>query len=198
MLRYIRLGINKQSVLWHLYCPVQVVLSRKLLLLLLVLDSVLGQEEGEEAGAEEAEECVPCEEAWEYVEFLKTEINVPVTEMLQDFKNAGTAEQTVSQTMNVVMDIREVILTRIKAIRKAEDSVVICPEQNIKQEEKLSEFRMEIMSILLKLVESEAASNLKDISSQLLKFRSSITGEVRQWWLRSILMIFCLTLLHCR
>ena len=176
----------------------QVVLSRKLLLLLLVLGSVLGQEEGEEAGAEEAEECVPCEEAWEYVEFLKTEINVPVTEMLQDFKNAGTAEQTVSQTMNVVMDIREVILTRIKAIRKAEDSVVICPEQNIKQEEKLSEFRMEIMSILLKLVESEAASNLKDISSQLLKFRSSITGEVKKGWRCTTVIGFFLTLLHCR
>ena len=154
----------------------QVFQTRKTLLLLLILGSVLGQQ-----GAQEGEECVPCEEAWEYVEFLKTEINVPVTQMLQDFKNSGTAEQIVSQIMNVVMDIREVILTRIKAIRKAEDSVVICPEQkNIKQEEKLSEFRMEIMSILLKLVESEAASNLKDISSQLLKFRSSITGEVRR------------------
>lgn len=53
--------------------------------------------------------------------------------------------QTVSQTMNVVMDIREVITDdEDKAIKgKAEDSVVICPERT-SQEEKLSEFRMEI------------------------------------------------------
>ena len=78
----------------------QVFLTRKTLLLLLILGSVLGQQ-----GAQEGEECVPCEEAWEYVEFLKTEINVPVTEMLQDFKNSGTAKQIVSRIMNVVMDI---------------------------------------------------------------------------------------------
>ena len=46
-----------------------------------------------------------------------------------------------------VMGIRESLLTRIKAIRKAEDSVTICPQQKIKQEEKLSEFRMEVKSI---------------------------------------------------
>ena len=46
-----------------------------------------------------------------------------------------------------VMGIRESLLTRIKAIRKAEDSVTICPQQKIKQEEKLSEFRMEVKSM---------------------------------------------------
>ena len=48
-----------------------------------------------------------------------------------------------------VMGIRESLLTRIKAIRKAEDSVTICPQQKIKQEEKLSEFRMEVKSITI-------------------------------------------------
>ena len=77
------------------------------------------------------------------------------------------------------MEVREAILERIKAIRK-DEGVTICPEQNVKQEEKLSEFRMEIMSILLKLVDSEAANldNLKEISSQLLRFRSTISDEV--------------------
>jgi len=118
-----------------------------------------------------------CEEAWEYVEFLKIEINEKVTETLQDFKTSQGADQTVSQTMEEVMEIREAILERIKGIRKGE-GVTICPEQNIKQEEKLSEFRMEIMSILLKLVDASAADNLKEISTQLLKFRSSVSTEV--------------------
>lgn len=153
-------------------------------LLLLVLGVVLAQDEAApDAAAEDApaeagdEECEECEEAWEYVEFLKAEVNEKVTETLQDFKTSGGAEQTVSQTMEQIMEIREAILVRIKGIRKS-DGVTICPEQNIKQEEKLSEFRMEVMSILLKLVDSDAAENLKEISGQLLKFRSSISDEV--------------------
>jgi len=79
--------------------------------------------------------------------------------------------------MDQVMEIREAILERIKKIRK-NDGVTICPEQNVKQEEKLSEFRMEIMSVLLKLVDAGAADNLKEISGQLLKFRTSVSDEV--------------------
>lgn len=75
------------------------------------------------------------------------------------------------------MEIREAILGRIKNIRK-EEGVTICPKQNIKQEEKLSEFRMEVMSILLKLVDSDAEDNLKEISFDLLKFRTTISNEV--------------------
>lgn len=80
-------------------------------------------------------------------------------------------EETVTQMMEQVMEIRESLLERIKAIRKEDDSVTICPEQNIKQEEKLSELRMEVMSILLQLVETEAASvdNLKEIGTSLLQ-----------------------------
>ena len=36
--------------------------------------------------------------------------------------------------------------------------VKICPEQNIKQEEFLTLIRMQVMSILLSLIEKEAAS----------------------------------------
>ena len=71
--------------------------------------------------------------------------------------------------MEQVMEVRESLLERIKAIRKEDDSITICPEQNIKQEEKLSELRMKVMSILLQLVETEAASvdNLKEIGTSL-------------------------------
>lgn len=152
------------------------------LLLLLVLLPVIAQDDapaddgGDDAGEGE-EKCEECEEAWEYVEFLKIEVNEKVTETLQDFKTSGGAEQTVSQTMEQVMGIREAILKRIKDIRKGE-GVTICPEQNVKQEEMLSEFRMEIMSVLLKLVDTDATDNLKEISGQLLKFRSAISDEV--------------------
>merc|ERR1712168_224582 len=160
---------------------------RPLWLLLLIFTVAFAQEEPAEGGepaadtrdadGEGEEKCEDCEEAWEYVEFLKVEINEKVTETLQDFKTSGGADQTVSQTMEQVMEIREAILERIKGIRKGE-GVTICPDQNIKQEEKLSEFRMEIMSILLKLVDSTAADNLKEISGQLLKFRSAVSNEV--------------------
>jgi hypothetical protein len=81
------------------------------------------------------------------------------------------------------MEVREAILARIKAIRKKDESVVICPEQRtIKQEEKLSEFRMEVMTILLSLVDSDAAENLKDIGDKLLKFRSLLSNEVSFYW----------------
>lgn len=161
--------------------------TRPALLLLLLVGAVFAQEDapadapgdadGDAAGKAAEGECEECEEAWEYVEFLKTEVNEKVTETLQDFKTSKGADQTVSQTMEQVMEIREAILTRIKAIRKNE-GVTICPEQNVKQEQKLSEFRMEIMSVLLKLVDAGAAENLKEISGQLLKFRSSVSDEV--------------------
>jgi len=77
-----------------------------------------------------------------------------------------------------VMEIRESLLKRIKDIRKGE--IELDPNQNIKQEEMLSEFRMEIMTILLKLVEKDAASvdKLKEISQDLLRFKMSISNEI--------------------
>merc|ERR1719228_1378268 len=64
------------------------------------------------------------------------------------------------------------------ALRK--DEIKTDPNQNIKQEQMLSEFRMEIMSILLKLVDKDAASidKLKSISQDLLRFKMTISNEV--------------------
>ena len=60
-----------------------------------------------------------------------------------------------------VMGIRESLLTRIKAIRKAEDTVTICPQQKIKQEEKLSEFRMEVKTISIIFIISIIIYNIR-------------------------------------
>merc|ERR1712106_201667 len=93
-------------------------------------------------------------------------------------KGFAVLEETVSKTMEQVMEIRESLLKRIKDIRKSE--IQIDPEQNIKQEQMLSEFRMEIMTILLKLVDKDAVSidKLKEISQDLLRFKMSISNEV--------------------
>jgi len=125
------------------------------------------------------------EEAWIYVEFLKSEINEKVESILQktlyearEKKGFTVLEETVSKTLEQVMEIRESLLKRIKDIRKGD--IKTDPKQNIKQEEMLSEFRMEIMTILLKLVEKDAASidNLKAISQDLLRFKMTISNEV--------------------
>merc|ERR1711970_213934 len=132
------------------------------------------------AGAEEGDE-----EAWKYVEFLKDEVNEKVEVILQktlyearDKKGLLGLEETVSETMEQVMEIRESLLMRIKALRK--DEIKTDPNQNIKQEQMLSEFRMDIMSILLKLVDKDAASidKLKSISQDLLRFKMTISNEV--------------------
>jgi len=157
------------------------------LLLLSMLLWVSVRAQGEEEGSgEDNSECEDCEEAWEYVEFLKTEVAEKVEDILQKTlyeakERSGTLvlEETVTKSMDQVMEIRESLLGRIKAIRK-EEGITICPEQNIKQEEKLSELRMEVMGILLKLVEDTAASveGLKDIGTSLLQFKMTVTDEV--------------------
>jgi len=142
---------------------------------------------GDAAGAEgkSAEDGDGDEEAWQYVEFLKGEVNEKVEVILQktlyearEKKGFTVLEETVSKTMEQVMEIRESLLKRIKALRKEE--IKTDPEQNIKQEQMLSEFRMEIMTILLKLVDKDAASidKLKEISQDLLRFKMSISNEV--------------------
>ena len=77
------------------------------------------------------------------------------------------------------MEVRESILARIKDIRKEE--VKICVGHNVKQEEKLSEFRMDIMAILLKLVDLDASSvdSLREVGDSLIAFRLKISTEVR-------------------
>lgn len=119
-----------------------------------------------------------CEEAWEYVDFLKDDVIGKATEILTSFKDATNIEKTVDETMQKVMGIREALLMRIKDIRKEE--VTICPEQNIKQEQKLSEFRQDIMSVLLKLVAADTATtdSLKEIGNDLLRFKTTVGQEV--------------------
>merc|ERR1712128_256744 len=162
-----------------------------LCVLLLVFVAVHGQDEAA-AGAEgdvreaaEAKSAEGDEEAWQYVEFLKADVNEKVEDILQktlyearEKKGFTVLEETVSKTMEQVMEIRESLLKRIKALRKEE--IKTDPEQNIKQEQMLSEFRMEIMTILLKLVDKDAASidKLKEISQDLLRFKMSISNEV--------------------
>merc|ERR1712128_70860 len=162
-----------------------------LCVLLLVFVAVHGQDEaaagaeGEAAEAAEGKSAEGDEEAWQYVEFLKTDVNEKVEDILQktlyearEKKGFTVLEETVSKTMEQVMEIRESLLKRIKDLRKEE--IQIDPEQNIKQEQMLSEFRMEIMTILLKLVDKDAASidKLKEISQDLLRFKMSISNEI--------------------
>ena len=82
--------------------------------------------------------------------------------------------------MTQVMEVRQKILDRIKCIRKEEEGCAVDENSNVKQEQKLSELRMEIMGILLKLVDKDAASveKLKAISQDLLKFQANIRTEI--------------------
>ena len=95
------------------------------------------------------------------------------------YREAAAGYQgTVKEVLEEVMEIRERLLQRIRNIRKGEISVN--KEQNIRQEEMLSEFRSKIMTILLKLVDKDAASiaKLKVISQDLLRLKKSISNEV--------------------
>merc|ERR1711872_504770 len=65
------------------------------------------------------------EEAWQYVEFLKTEVNEKVELILQETlyearekKGLTVLEETVSKTMEQVMEIRESLLMRIKKLKE--------------------------------------------------------------------------------
>ena len=87
-------------------------------------------------------------------------------------------DDTISRAMEQVMEIREMLLTRIKDIRK--DVIKTDPDQNIKQEKMLSEFRTEIMTILLRIIDGSESSveKLKDIGQDLLRFKLSVSNEV--------------------
>ena len=67
---------------------------------------------------------------------------------------------------------------RIKDVRRAE--IKIDKNQNVKQEETLSDLRLEIMTILLKLVDKDAAmvDKLKEISKDFLSFKMSVSGQI--------------------
>lgn len=115
---------------------------------------------------------------WLGMNFLRDKIEVILQETL--FQPRPLLEETVTQTMEKVLEIRDDILTRTKSIRTGDGEVTICPEQNIKQEEFLTQIRMQIMSILLSLIEKDAASTskLQDIGKQLLAVRTKVNTEI--------------------
>merc|ERR1712013_88115 len=89
-------------------------------------DAPAGDAAGDDAATRNAEG-EGDEEAWQYVEFLKTEVNEKVELILQETlyearekKGLTVLEETVSKTMEQVMEIRESLLVRIKALRKDE------------------------------------------------------------------------------
>jgi len=137
-----------------------------------------GEDNAADAAGKSADEC---EEAWGYVEFLKEDVILKVTDTItaiKDTSDSQALDKTIGDTMQKVMDIRQSLLERIKGIRQ--DEVDTCPDQNIKQEQKLSEFRMQIMTILLSLVDAESNSvdNIKEIATDLLRFKSTAQQEV--------------------
>ena len=96
----------------------------------------------------------------------------------KDRSGFAVLDDTVAKTMTQVMEIRESLLDRIKMIRKEE--IYVDPDQNIRQEEMLTDFRMSVMEILLKLVDKDAATteHLKEISQDLLRFKIALGNEV--------------------
>jgi len=117
---------------------------------------------------------------WAYVQFLQKNISDKVERILS-VTLVGANEfygldQTVEDALKDVMSIREELLEQIRVLRK--DG--IAADGRIRAEEKLSEFRMDVMTILLNLVDGEAANvvNLKDISRLLLAFKQKLSNEV--------------------
>merc|ERR1712168_1671179 len=102
-----------------------------IVVLLLLSVGVQGQDDGSspaDGGSGESEDSAGGDdEAWQYAEFLKTEVNQKLENILQvtfyearDKKSLTVQEETVSQTLTQVMEIRESLLKRIKDIRKEE------------------------------------------------------------------------------
>jgi len=150
-------------------------------ILLLCIGRTLCQESGDPTL--EPPEDNPVDEEWEYVEFLK-EISTVVEDILQftlvsakDQRGFAGLDQTVAETLEQVMSIRESLLAEIKRLRKSDTKP---SNPRIQAEEMLSEFRMKIMTILLKLVDQDAATveKLKDISKELLSFKQKLSNEI--------------------
>jgi len=136
-------------------------------------------------GDDAADKCEECEEAWAYVEFLKESVSKKVEMILEETLFEAKVrtidlDKTVAEAMKQVMEMRQSLLDRIKKIRKGDEEITICPGQDVRQEEKLSEFRMKVMSILLKLVDTEAANvdGLTDIGNSLLGFKAEVGDEI--------------------
>jgi len=132
---------------------------------------------GEESKAEE------CEEAWEYLEFLKTSIKERLERILQEtlFEPSALLEATVADAMQQTLEIRDAILERIKGIRGVgeADKIEQC-DVNVRQDEFLTSARMEIMTVLLSLIEQGAATpeKLQEIGRQILQVRTNVNAEI--------------------
>jgi len=154
---------------------------RDLPLLLILLVSLPMVTLAQDEAVDKAEDC---EEAWEYMEFLKTDIKKKIEDVMQQtlFQPAQLLEKTVADTMSEVLGIRDTVLDRVKKIRTGDDSITICKEQGIKQEEFLSDLRLDVMTVLLRLIESDAATEkaLQDVGRLLLAVRTKVNGRITQ------------------
>lgn len=90
---------------------------------------------------------------------FREKIEVILQETL--FEPRALLDQTVAETMTKTLEIRDTVLKRTKDIRTGEGEITICPEQGVNQEQFLSMVRMDIMTVLLSLIEPDAASTEK-------------------------------------
>ena len=87
---------------------------------------------------------------------FREKIEVILQETL--FEPSTLLETTVSDAMTQVLEIRDSILERTKKIRQKDESITICPDQDVNQDQFLTTARMEVMTVLLSLIEQEAAT----------------------------------------
>lgn len=113
---------------------------------------------------------------------MKTNIKQEIEDILQEtlFEPSTLLEKTVSDAMTAVLLIRDAILERTKLIRQNDASITICPEQGVNQDQFLTTARMEIMTVLLSLIEQDAATpeKLQEIGKQLLSVRTQVNTEI--------------------
>ena len=91
--------------------------------------------------------------------FCREKIEVILQETL--FEPRNLLEQTVAEAMSQTLEVRDAILQRTKDIRTGEGDITICPDQGVNQEQFLSLIRMDVMTVLLSLIEQDAASTEK-------------------------------------
>ena len=87
---------------------------------------------------------------------FREKIEVILQETL--FEPSTLLETTVAEAMTKVLEIRDSILERTKKIRQKDDSITICEGQGVNQNQFLTTARMEVMTVLLSLIEQEAAT----------------------------------------
>jgi len=149
----------------HFRAQNSIMAGAKALILLLLVASAIAQDD---APAEE------CEEGWEFLEFMKSNIKEKVESLLQEkLFLPGASANSIREE---IMPMREEILQRIKDIRGG--TITICPDQKIEQEEFFVELRMDIMGVLLKLIEPDADEKLAEIGKDLLAIRKKTNEKI--------------------